>query len=325
MSVYITDTAAFDSSHLSGAGTDRRLFWKGVWQLGRPSLWVASIVPLAVGSAVAWASKHTFDPYWFVMAFVGLVLIEIGKHGVNELVDFYSGVDGDIPSEKQTPFTGGRRTITQHILSPGQVVKISLVTLSAAIVLGFYVSFARELLVLAIGFAGFMIAVFYSAPPFKFAYRGLGELAVGFTYGPLITLGAYVVQAHSLDGFPFLLSLPLGLLIVNVLWINQFPDYEADKRGDKRNWVVRLGKKRSVPVFALLFALPYLLIAAIAITTGRTLLLISFVSMPIALKALLMAGKYKEEIPKLIPANAGTILVYVVTGVTLAAALLLGH
>ena len=77
-------------------------------------------MPLAVGSAVAWASKHTFDPYWFVMAFVGLVLIEIGKHGVNELVDFYSGVDEDIPSEKQTPFTGGPRTVTQHILAPAR-------------------------------------------------------------------------------------------------------------------------------------------------------------------------------------------------------------
>ena len=206
------------------------------------------------------------------------------------------------------------------------MVKISLVTLSAAIVLGFYVSFARELLVLAIGFAGFMIAVFLlSAPPFKFAFAASASLRWASPTVPSSRWALMSFRRYCLDGFPFLLSLPLGLLIVNVLWINQFPDYEADKRGDKRNWVVRLGKKRSVPVFALLFALPYLLIAAIAITTGRTLLLISFVSMPIALKALLMAGKYKEEIPKLIPANAGTILVYVVTGVTLAAALLLGH
>jgi len=301
--------------------------WKGIWQLGRPSLWVASMVPLIVGSAAAWAITRSFSPYWFFMAMIALVLIEIGKHGINELVDFYTGVDGDIPPEKQTPFTGGRRTITEKVLTPGQVVIISLVTLAAAVAFGLYISFARNPAILPIGVAGFIIAVLYTLPPAKFAYRGLGELAVGVTYGPLVTLGAFILQAPAGDsgGLAFLLSLPLGLLIVNVLWINQFPDYEADKRGNKRNWVVRMGKKRSVPVFAALFLGAYALIALIAHQTRWYALLLGLVSLPIALKSVVTAARSKDDIPRLIPANAGTILVYVVTGITLTAGLFIGR
>ncbi|HTX73268.1 MAG TPA: prenyltransferase [Rectinemataceae bacterium] len=300
--------------------------WKGIWQLGRPSLWVASMVPLVVGSAAAWLVGRSFSLYWFLVALLGLVLIEIGKHGVNELVDFYTGVDGDIPPEKQTPFTGGRRTITQKVLRPGQVVAISFVTLAAACVLGLYVAFARNLLILPIGAAGYIIAILYTLPPAKFAYRGLGELAVGLTYGPLITLGAFVLQAPAgADvSLAFVLSLPIALLIVNVLWINQFPDYEADKRGDKCNWVVRIGKEKSLPVFATLFFGAYVLIALVAVLRRHYALLFGLASLPIAVKSVLTAVRNKDDIPHLIPANAGTILVYIVTGMGLAAALFLG-
>ena len=34
----------------------------------------------------------------------------------------------------------------------------------------------------------------YTAPPLKFVYRGLGEVAVALGFGPLMLLGAYVVQ-----------------------------------------------------------------------------------------------------------------------------------
>lgn len=301
--------------------------WKGLWQLGRPSLWVASLVPLVVGSAAAWSAARSFNLYWFFVALFGLVLIEIGKHGINELVDYYTGVDGDIPPEKQTPFTGGRRTITERVLSPGQVVAISLVTLAAAGVVGLYVSFGRSLTILPIGVAGFAIAILYTLPPAMFAYRGLGELAVGVTYGPLITLGAFALQAPagSAGALPAQLSVPLALLIVNVLWINQFPDYEADKRGNKRNWVVRMGKRRSLPVFAALFLGAYALIALIALHGGRPALLLGLVSLPVALRSVRIAMRHKDDIPRLIPANAGTILVYVLTGLGLTVGLLIGR
>ena len=68
----------------------------------------------------------------------------------------------------------------------------------------------------------------------KLAYRGLGEFAVGFTFGPLITLGIYLVMSGRFDFKVMIVGLPLGFLIANVLWINQYPDYEADMKGNKK-------------------------------------------------------------------------------------------
>jgi 1,4-dihydroxy-2-naphthoate octaprenyltransferase len=85
-----------------------------------------------------------------------------------------------------------------------------------------------------------------------------------------------------------------------------------------------MGKGRSILVFALLFVLAYAAIAAIAIGTGRPALFLAFGSAPIALKAVLTAVKHKDDIPRLIPANAGTIVVYAATGLALGGALLVG-
>lgn len=80
---------------------------------------------------------------------------------------------------------------------------------------------------------------------------------VGFTFGPLVMGGTYLVQTHSLRLEVVPASLVLGFLIANVLLINQYPDYEADVRGQKKNWVVRLGKQKAVGEYTALFVMAY--------------------------------------------------------------------
>jgi UbiA prenyltransferase family len=88
----------------------------------------------------------------------------------------------------------------------------------------------REPSVLWLGLGGVFLAYFYHAPPFQLSYRGFGELAVAFAYGPLITCGTYLVQRRAISPEVALLSLPLGLLIAAFLWINEFPDCKAERR-----------------------------------------------------------------------------------------------
>jgi 1,4-dihydroxy-2-naphthoate octaprenyltransferase len=85
----------------------------------------------------------------------------------------------------------------------------------------------------------------YSARPLQLMSRGWGEICIFFTFGPFITLGAYYVMSGSLSGSAFALGLPHGFFIAAVIWINQFPDYEADCDVGKKNLVVRLGPKLS--------------------------------------------------------------------------------
>lgn len=288
---------------------------KGLWMLGNLKIWVASAIPMAVGGALSYGLTKRFSLYWFIASFVGICLIEMGKHAINELIDYVTGVDLFVAPDKRTPFSGGRRTIVDGILTVPEILLIGVITMAVAAALGLYIVFFREPSVLWIGLAGFTISIFYSLPPFKFAYNGLGELAVGITYGPLILLGTYLVQTHTLALIPFLVSIPIGILITNVLWINQFPDYEADRQGNKRNWVVRLGKEKSVWVFAALYILTYLSIILLAVATRKPLWLISLFTLPIAVQSFNIAKKHYNDIPNMIGANVKTIIVYVLAGI----------
>jgi 1,4-dihydroxy-2-naphthoate octaprenyltransferase len=296
---------------------------KGIFRLANPKIWIASVIPMLLGGAAAYKESGQFNWYWFLVSIAGIFLIEIGKHAINEAVDYVTGVDRFVAPDKQTPFSGGRRTIVDGTLSFLEVSIVGLLTMGAAAMVGLYVVFFREPSVIWIGLAGFLIAAFYTLPPMKFIYNGLGEIAVGVTYGPLIVMGTFLVQTHTLALFPLLISIPVGFLITNVLWINQFPDYEADKQGNKRNWVVRLGKKRSLNVFAALFTISYLYIIFLAMYIHKPLLLIPILSVPVAVYSVKVAFRNYNDIPKLIKANAGTIQVYMLTGLLLAVSVLM--
>ena len=175
----------------------------------------------------------------------------------------------------------------------------------------------REPSILWVGLLGVFISIFYSVPPFKFAYTGLGEFAVGFTFGPLVTLGMYMVMAQEFDYRVMIVGLPIGFLIANVLWINQYPDYEADKQGNKRNWVVRLGKEKGIKVYIILFVLAYISLILVSAIYRNPFWLLGCVSIPLAVKSVKIAQREFNNIPKLVQANATTLLIYQLTGLAM--------
>ncbi len=298
-------------------------FWSGFWQIADPKIWIASTIPMAVGAAAAYAYLKSFSWNWFLIGVAAIYLLEIGKNAINEYVDYLSGVDTFVTPDKRTPFSGGKKTIIDGKLSLKENLLIGLITTAAGSLLGLYIVIAREPLVIWFGLAGVFFALFYSLPPLKFAYRGLGELVVGITFGPLITCGTFLVQTHTLTPLVVIASLPIGFLIANVLWINQYPDYEADLKGSKMNGVVRLGKRRGVNIYALLFGLAYISLVLLAIYSRNFFWLLALGSAPLALRAVSVARRHFDNIPLLIEANGKTILVYQLTGLTMVAAALL--
>ncbi len=297
--------------------------WKGFWQIADPKIWIASTIPMAVGGAVAYAQLGIFSWTWFLIGAASIYLLEIGKNAVNEYVDYLSGVDRFVSADKRTPFSGGKKTIIDGKLSLTENLVIGIITMGLGSLLGFYVVLVRDFNVLWFGLAGVFFALFYSLPPFKFAYRGVGELVVGFTFGPLITTGTYLVQTHTISLEVVLASIPLGFIIANVLWINQYPDYEADLKGGKMNGVVRLGKEKAVNVYALLFGMAYFSLLILSIFSLNLFWLLPLISLPLAIRAVVVAREHFNNIPKLIEANAKTIQIYQLTGLTMVAAALL--
>lgn len=295
-------------------------FFKGFWQLADPKIWVASTIPMLLGVIISWTNKMGFSLAWMVISFIGIYLIEIGKNAINEVVDFKSGADVYIDSEHRNNFSGGKKTIVDGVLDLRHSAIIGAVTMFLAACIGLLIVFFKEPLVIYVGVAGFILAILYSIPPFKLCYRGFGELIVGLVFGPLVLNGMYVVMSGQYDLLPVFVSIPVGLLIANVLWINQFPDYEADSLANKKNWVVRLGKKKAVKVYAGLFILSYISICLIVAYTKNPIWFLVFLTIPKAIKSVKNCKENYNNIQKLLISNAATVQIYLLNGALLGVA-----
>lgn len=292
---------------------------KGFWQVADPKIWVASTVPLLSGAAIAWSFGSGTKPLsvlWFLLAAICVYLVEIAKNALNEVIDFQSGVDPGVDERHRTPFSGGKKTIVQGNLDLTQCLTIAVICFAAAAFLGGVLVLFAEPRVLWPGLAGFVMAVLYSLPPFKLCYRGFGEIAVGLAFGPAIVMGVYVLIEGRFDWLPLLVSVSIAFLITNVLWINQYPDYEVDKAHNKRNGVVRLGKEKAVFVYAALFVLSYLSDIGIALYAGNGIWLLPLLTVPMAFKAVSNCRKNFDRIDKLIASNAATVQVYQLFGLS---------
>ena len=286
----------------------------------------ATIIPVVLGGVIAWQSSAGKLFHWdlFLLTILGASLIQIATNMLNDYFDYKSG--NDLMVKHQNPFAGGGRILTAGVISPSKHLAVSLSSLAIGCLIGFYLVFAQGLPMLFwLGLVGVISAYFYVGPPLKLAYRGVGEIIVGLNFGPIVTLGSYYVQTGSWSlaalTEPFLASLPIGLLIAAVLWINEFPDVDADRAVGKKTMVLRLGYLRSVSVFITLLAASYLLVISysllrvfesLQITSYTTLIVL--LSLPLGIKAVRILRASYQDPHAIIPANAGTIMLHLSFG-----------
>ncbi len=230
--------------------------WTGVWRLIDPKISLASFASMLVGACAAGRDGPISWP-WLAVTVVGILALEIAKNASGEIVDFDSGADLGVAPEDRSPFSGGKRVLVDRLLTRGQTIAVAIVGYGLGTVCGLLIARERTPEVLTLGAAGVALAFFYHAPPLKLAYRGLGEVAVGLAYGPMICAGTYLVQRGTLPLPVLLLASPLGLAILAFLWINEFPDYHADRAAGKRNLVVRLGRVPAARAFVALQAVVF--------------------------------------------------------------------
>jgi 1,4-dihydroxy-2-naphthoate octaprenyltransferase len=235
---------------------------------------------------------------------------------INDYFDFKSGCDLHPTYEEfWAPFFGGSRLLPEGVLNPRDVYIASLLSFAVSGIIGVYLALERGLVIVLLGVIGVLSGYFYVT---QLATRGVGELFVGLNFGPLMVLGSYYVQAQTIPLEPLVASIPVGLLIAAVLWINEIPDYDADKRVGKNTLVVRLGRKRAADVYGVLMLSTYaVILLGISLSLMPVLTLLSFLSAPLAIRAVFVARRNYGDPRKLVPANAGTIRVHLFTGLLL--------
>jgi len=291
----------------------------GVWvREARPPFLTAATVPVIVGVVVAWYQTGVFDPLLSLLTLVGAVLAQAGANMVNDYFDTLSGNDNI--NRFRSQFNGGAGLIQAGLITARQVYLGALVVLGTAAAIGVYLFTLRGPAVLVLMLVGGLSAYFYTGGPVKLAYHGLGEAAIGMCFGPLLVTGAYLVQTGTVSPTAAAASVPVGLLITAVLYINQFPDYEADEAVGKTHWVVRLGLARALRGLYGLLAAAYLWIAAeVVLGLAPWPTLIAVASAPLAAKAVSVARLHYQSPVDLRPANAAVIGSHLVTGLLLSA------
>ena len=172
--------------------------------------------------------------------------------------------------------------------------------------------------VLLFGLAGFLAGYLYTAPPFRLVHRGLGELIVGLGFGPIIVLGAYWVQTQRLSLEAVLASIPIGLLVAAILYINEVPDRYWDDKAGKRTLVVRLPQAAILPGYLVIIGTAYLIIiTAVAFGWLAPASLIALATIPMAWSAYRTLRRHAAFPYRLIPANATTIFIHLLSGMLL--------
>lgn len=281
----------------------------------------ATLVPIVAGSAIAWQQTGQFHWWLFWLTLIGGCLMHLGTNIANDYYDHTS--NNDWINQTPTSFSGGSRLIQQGLIRPRYILMASIICFILGGCIGLYLNHIRDgNVILGLGIAGAFLGFFYTANPIRLSYRGwgLGELAVGIGFGPLMVLGAYYVQSQHLNWIPLGASIPIALWIALVVYINEFPDYEADKAVNKITLPVMLGKKPASRLYAFWILLPYLftlicvIINIFPIGTG-----LIFLTLPLALKAMRITWNHYDNIPKLLPANALTILLHLGFGLLLTA------
>lgn len=228
----------------------------GIWRLADPKVSLASMASMFLGAATA-ARDGPLAPGWLALTVAGIFFLEVAKNASGDVVDYRSGTDLAVAGEDRSPFSGGKRVLVDGLLTETQTIAVAAVCYALGVVVGLVIVFLREPNVLGIGMLGVACAYGYHASPARLAYRGCGELAVGLCYGPLICCGTYLVQRGHVSGEVIAVSVPLGIAVAGFLWINEFPDYRADRAAHKRTLVVRLGRRRASQAFAVLMALSF--------------------------------------------------------------------
>jgi 1,4-dihydroxy-2-naphthoate octaprenyltransferase len=276
----------------------------------------ATFVPVVLGVAIA-ANERQFSWWLALLALLGASFVHLGLNVSNDVFDTMSGADQ--ANTTPTQFSGGSRVIHYGLISLRGMALMSAAFFAAGAGIGLFLALHLHSWALFwLGVAGLLLSVFYTAPPVRLVHRGVGEIAVGLGFGPIMVLGAYYVQAHGFTWEALFASLPVAILVALVLYVNEVPDRAGDGAAGKRTLPVRLSKDAVIALYVGAVAMAYTLTAVGALSgllPAPTL--IALATIPLAAKVARGLRANYDNPYALMPAMAANIKLHALTGLLL--------
>ena len=244
-----------------GLGEWLSIWWEGI----RPAYLALSLLPVVLGSVVAWTQsispktpRGNFHLIKFVITLIAVLLLQISAHLINDYYDYLRGIDTN-----NSLGPGG--LIQQGLIKPVRVLVSGLIALGLGTLLGVFVAVSGGWLVIVIGLIGVLAAYFYSGNPKGLSSLALGEFVCFFIFGPLLTIGSYMVQTGHLDRIVYIYSISLGLLATAFIHLNNMRDTESDAPAGKLTLASLLGLHMNRILYVILVVGAYAPIVALGL------------------------------------------------------------
>jgi len=244
-----------------------------------------------------------------VLASIGALMAHMSVNILNIYFDYRSGIDFNT---ERTPFSGGSPVLVSGLMDAKKALIFGLATMAAVFGIGIYFIVQYGWTVLPIGLGG--LVIIYAYTPYITKVPVLTEvIGPGLGFG-LMTLGTYFTQTGGYSAAGVYASVVVGLLVANLLLLNEFPDVEADRAGGRKHLPIIIGRRKTAVIYCLITAAAYaVLLTSVISGVVSWLALLGLATLPLGIKAMRGTLKHNSDTQKLIPFLAVNVIVVQIT------------
>eukprot|EP01036_Dinobryon_divergens_P029296 gene29296-38369_t len=244
----------------------------------RPWSFTAAIIPILLTTAVL---KQSFFSIAFARVLAMGVFIQAGANLSNTYFDFKSGVDS-------LKFPCGDRVLVDKKIEPVNLLLFSVVCYISGIgsIISLLITGQTEgnQMLLATFITGVLVAFFYTAQPFALKYTAMGDIAIFFSFGPLLMQATSIILVGKMDDSLYFYAIPIGFLTEAILHANNSRDIKADTVNGIKTLANLVGLRLSFAIYIALIIGAYLTSIFISICFHWGCML-SFITLPLAVNA----------------------------------------
>lgn len=260
-----------------------------IWlKAARAPFLITSAIPAILGGVIAY-SHGSFDWTIFLMAFLGI----IAAHSAADFIDDYFDYKNGNFANKDQQFHDS--PLVRGIITDKQVMVAFLICLALALATGIYILLTIGMPVLILTMIGAFFVFFYTSPPIRLNFRGLGETSLFFAFGPMVVFGVYFVLTESFSWSPILASVPIGVFVMNVGIVSNIFDHDDDVKNGKFTMPVKLGQGRAVQILTVITLFAYIFLLACALLGFLPIWsLAALLTAPMSFKMVMLARNYQD-------------------------------